>query len=463
MKKNRNFFAEAKKNFTSKQVIIAFIATMSLLILFRIGASVTMPGVVIIDNSGEQTNSIFDILDLLGGGGASQLSFLSAGISPYITAQIIIQLLTSDLIKPLSNLSKSGEKGKRKVEMITRLLTVPFALAQAFAILSLALSSGQIGILTEGVLVESISDLSPSDTTKYLFAMLAGTMISLFVADIITKRGVGNGVTLIILSGILASFYTNFASVYFSFIPTGIQPGEELTLGIFFFICYVLLFVMLLIAAIFINSSVRKIPIQQTGASLTKDINELAYLPIKINPSGVIPIIFASSLLSIPATIATFIDPTSQQAINDLIGLESPLGLTIYFILILMFSFFYSFIQINPEEISKQFLKSGKYIPGVKAGMQTEKYISRILLRINFIGAPALGLIAIIPYIVSMTTGIPSGIAIGGTGIIIIVSASIDFWQSMCSLQSNSYYVNTRRKIENHSDENNKTKPKYFW
>lgn len=463
MKKNRNFFVEAKKNFTSKQVIVALLATISLLILFRVGASVAMPGVVILDGGTGESNSIFNILNLLGGGGAGQLSFLAAGISPYITAQIIIQLLTSDLIKPLANLNKSGEKGKRKIEMITRILTIPFALAQGFAILALALSLGQIGILSNGNLVESINELNAIDITKYLFAMLAGTMISLFISDIITKRGVGNGITLIILSGILASFYTNFASVYTNFIPSGIPVGEELTLGIFFFICYVLFFIILLVAAIFINSSVRKIPIQQTGASLTKDMNELAYLPIKINPSGVIPVIFASSLLSIPATIATFIDPTAQESINNTIGLESPLGLTIYFVLIIMFSFFYSFIQINPEEISKQFLKSGKYIPGIKAGAQTEKYISRILLRVNFIGAPALGLIAIVPYIISMATGIPSGIAIGGTGIIIIVSASIDFWQSMCSLQSNSYYVNTRRKIENHTGENSKAKNKYFW
>lgn len=463
MKSNKNFFSEAKKNFTSKQVIVAFLATMSLLLLFRIGATVTMPGVIVIKDPDNSSNSIFDILNLLGGGGASQLSFLSVGISPYITAQIIIQLLTSDLIKPLSNLNKSGEKGKRKIEMITRILTIPFALAQGFAILSLALTSNRVGIISGGVEVTTIGQLQGADIFKYIFAMLGGTMISLFISDIISKRGIGNGITLIILSGILSSFFTNFASVYTGFIPHGSIPGEDLTMGIFFFITYIFLFIMLLLAAIFINSSVRKIPIQQTGASLTKDVNELAYLPIKINPSGVIPVIFASSLISIPATVAMFIDPSSQGSINRIIGLESPLGLTLYFILIILFSFFYSFIQVNPEDISKQFLKSGKYIPGIKAGIQTEKYISRILLRVNFIGAPALGLIAIIPYVISITTGIPSGIAIGGTGIIIIVSGSLDFWQSMCSMQSNSYYVNTRRKIEIDSKNSNEKRTKYLW
>ncbi|MGL5630311.1 MAG: preprotein translocase subunit SecY [Mycoplasmoidaceae bacterium] len=463
MKNNRNFFIETKKNFSSKHVLIAFFATLVLLLFYRVGASVAMPGVVIEKHSSDGDNSIFDVLNLLGGGGANQLSFLAIGISPYITAQIIIQLLTSDLIKPLTNLNKSGERGKRKIEMITRILTIPFAFAQAFAILSLALSTKRIQIEVNNTPVSDISNIPGKDIFKYIFAMTAGTMVSLFISDIISKRGIGNGVTLIILSGILSNLYFNFIQVYKNFIPDNSQTGEHLILSIFYFLSYTIFFILLLAAAVFINSSIRKIPIQQTGSSLTKDTSEMAYLPIKINPSGVIPVIFASSLLSIPVTIATFINPTSQNEINKVIGLTSPFGLAIYFILILLFSFFYSFVQINPEDINKQFLKSGRFIPGIKAGPQTEKYISRILLRINFIGAPALAIIASTPYLISIIAKIPTGISIGGTGIIIIASASSDFWQSMCSLQSSSSYVMKRKKIEEYSIRNEEVKGKYLW
>ncbi|MGL5640324.1 MAG: preprotein translocase subunit SecY [Mycoplasmoidaceae bacterium] len=441
---NSNFFRESKKVFTSKKVWIGLVATLSLLIFFRFGALIAMPGVKVIEDSQIEGNTLLDIMNLLGGGGASQLSIFSVGISPYITAQIIIQLLSSDIIKPLSRLAKSGEKGRRKIEIINRILTVFFSLAQGYAILSLSISTGRFEIDGQ----TTLASLQWYTVLKMLVGFVAGSLISLFIADIITKKGIGNGISLLIMSGILSSLIPNFQNVFFVLVQTeGVSPNQVL-LGYLSFIGYILLFIILLVGVVFIYNSIRKIPIQQIGQALTTSSEDLAYLPIKVNAAGVIPVIFASSIMSIPSTVAEFVSQDVSQVINDFFSLTSWSGLSLYVILILLFSFFYSYIQLNPEQISENFKKSGKYIPGIKAGLTTERYISRVLIRINCIGAPFLALIAAIPYILSITTGLPSGLAIGGTGIIIIVSGSLDFWQALCSAETNYSYSKSKKSIE---------------
>lgn len=448
MKKN-NFFDQLKKNFRSKEVIVAFIATISLLILFRIGATVALPTVKInTQNENSAPQTIFDLMNLLGGAGAGQLSLFAVGISPYITSQIIVQLLSSsELIKPLSRLSKSGEKGRRKIEVISRTLTIPFAIAQAYAIFSLSMSSGRITIGG----ATTIQDVPQGTIWLIILALVSGSLIALFISDIITKKGIGNGITLIILSGIITSIYPNFQQVFMGLTANSSGNPEQQMLSYLAFFGYIILFIILLLLVVYINSSTRKIPIQQIGQGFTSDIDEMPYLPIKINSAGVIPVIFASSLMSIPTTIVQFLGSSSSEAtkiIEQYFGLTSITGLMIYSILVLLFTFFYSYIQLNPEELANNFKKSGRYIPGVSSGKTTEKYISQILIRINCIGAPYLMVVSSIPYIISMTTGIPSGIAIGGTGIIIIVSGSLDFWQSTCSAQTKYSYSRTKKNIE---------------
>lgn len=198
------------------------------------------------------------------------------------------------------------------------------------------------------------------------------------------------------------------------------------------------------------NGSVRKIPVQQIGQGLSKEVDEMPYLPIKLNAAGVIPVIFASSIMTIPPTIAQFLAKDSSVAsfISNYLAIEKPVGLTIYAILILLFGFFYSHIQVNSEKLAENFQKSGKFIPGVKMGEETQKYISRTLNRVNFIGVPFLMLIAIIPYIISLTTNIPSGLALGGTGIIIMVTGALDFWSSLKSAQTNYTYSNITKGLK---------------
>jgi len=213
-----------------------------------------------------------------------------------------------------------------------------------------------------------------------------GTYLALFLGDMITKRGVGNGMTLLILSGIVSSIVSNF-QISFEVIKGkfDLSSTPEFVGMVLSIILYIGIFVILLFACIFVNDSVRKIPIQQTGQGLINETKDLPFLPIKLNASGVIPVIFASSLLTIPTTIEQFLSSGNpgKAFINDYLQIETPVGLTLYFVLIILFSVFYSYVQINPQNLSENFQKSGKFIPGVKSGVDTERHITKVLMRIN--------------------------------------------------------------------------------
>lgn len=439
--------------FKNKKVLIAIIVTLGILVFFRIGSVIPMPFVKINQSSDiSSSNSFLQMMNLLGGGGLTQVSIFAIGISPYITAQIIVQLLSSDLIPPLARLTKSGEKGRRKLEVVTRVLTLPFAIVQGYAILSMI--SGTESFVT-------ISEMFPLATNSfgfyafYILLMIAGTYITILLSDLISKRGVGNGMTLIIITGILSSLFSSFRIVYTSLTQITGQNSE--LISVISFIIYLFFYIIVLIGVIFIEGSVRKIPIQQVGQSFSRESKELSYLPIKINSASVIPVIFASSFMTIPTTIAQLL-PSSSSAvfiINQYISLNSYSGLVIYFFLIILFTFFYSYVQLNPNKISQDFKKSGRFIPGVKVGEQTENYISKILFRVNWIGGPFLALVATLPYIVSIAVGqatnglvtIPSYASLGGTGIVIMVSGTIELWDSIRAASKTTSYSYQKKEL----------------
>lgn len=468
-KKRSKTFLENLSIFKNKKVIISILVTLGILVLFRIGSVIPMPFIQISDSSNYDSNSFLQMMNLIGGGGLSKVSIFAIAVSPYITAQIIVQLLSTDLIPPLSRLAKSGERGRKKIEVVTRLLTLPFAGIQAYAILTMATSSENSFIT-----FSENSPLVQGSALYYFFyiaLMIAGTYIAIFLGDLITKRGVGNGITLIILAGIVSSLFSSFQTVFVNLQNISAQNSQ--LISIISFIAYICFYILVLLAVIFINNSVRKVPIQQVGGNFGRDSDELSYLPIKLNPSGVVPVIFASSLMTIPTTIAQFL-PTNSSAsqwINTYISLESISGIIIYFVLIILFSFFYSYVQLNPQKMSEDFKKSGRFIPGVKVGGDTEKYISRILFRINWIGGPFLALIATLPYIVSLTCNyvsngsinIPSYAILGGTGIVIMVSATIDLWQSIKSTATTVNYSYQKKEIENTIKSDNVETDNKFW
>jgi len=434
-----------KPIFTNRTVLISILITFAFILFYHLGSMIKLPGV---KGNFKTSGSFTEMLNLLSAGGLEHMSIFAIGLGPYITSQIIIQLLSSDLIKPLANMAKGGERGKKKLEIITRLVTLPFCFVQAYATLALILSSENSGITVFGA--KSISELFTSHTggaVGLLFLLTAGTYIAIFIGDMITKRGVGNGVTILILAGVIGQLIGSFNNV-FNTIAYKLQATNMTTI-VLSCILYTIFFILLILVVVYINGATRKIPIQQTGQGLIENTKELPYLPIKLNAAGVIPVIFASSVITIPGTIAQFLkNKIAKDVIMKYFTLDSWVGLAIYFVLIILFSFFYSYIQINPQQIAENFQKGGKYIPGIRMGEDTEKHITKVLFRINWIGAPFLAVIASIPYILSLVTGIPSGMSLSGTGIIIMVTASLEFWAAIKSAATTSGYVATRRNIE---------------
>ena len=443
----------AKSIFTNKTVLVSLLITLGFILLYHLGSMLTLPGVTL-PSTYRTTGSFVEMLNLLSAGGLEHMSIFAIGLGPYITAQIIIQLLSSDLIKPLAKMAKAGERGKKKLEIVTRLITLPFCFVQAYATLALILSRNSSGEGT-GISIfgqTTIDGLFGSETggaVGLLFLLTAGTYVAIFIGDMITKRGVGNGVTTLILVGVVGQLISSFNNV-FNVIGIKLEATNQVTI-ILSCILYVIFFIAVVLLVVYINGSTRKIPIQQTGQGLIQDNKELPYLPIKLNAAGVIPVIFASSVITIPGTIAQFIPDTNWEAkdfITKWLTLDSGVGVAIYFVLIILFSFFYSYIQINPQQIAENFQKGGKFIPGIRMGEDTEKHITKVLFRINWIGAPFLAIVASIPYILSLVTGIPSGMSLSGTGIIIMVTASIELWAAIKSASTTSGYVVTRRNIE---------------
>jgi preprotein translocase subunit SecY len=381
-----------KEIFTNKTVISALGITLFLLLAFRIGSTLTIPGIKLPANAFNPNDSFAGMLDLLAGGGLGRMSIFAVGVGPYITAQIIVQLLSSDLIPPMARMSKAGERGRRKLEIITRLLTLPFCIAQGYAVIALLLNNQQSG---SGITIygqNSISALSAAQIMTLLLIMIAGTYVSIFLGDIITKRGVGNGVTLLILAGIVSAIIPNFREAFHTIAGKMDSQNSNYIINLVMATgLYILFFVVILMVTVFINGSNRKIPIQQTGQGLTTDINNLPFLPIKLNAAGVIPVIFASSVMTIPGTIAQFLPQGEAKwfiagdgsGANGYLTLNTPSGLSLYFLFIILFSFFYSYIQINPQKLSENFEKGGKFIPGIKTGEDTEKHITRVLNRVN--------------------------------------------------------------------------------
>lgn len=451
--KNESFGKKAKLTFksifTNKSVLVSVLITFLFIIFYHLGTMLTLPGVKLPNSYTINGSSTFaEMLNLLSAGGLDRMSIFAIGLGPYITSQIIIQLLSSDLIKPLAKMAKAGERGKKKLEIITRLVTLPFCFIQAYATIALILSSrnGQgTGVTIFGH--SAIGEIPGGELFAIMLLLTAGTYVAIFIGDMITKRGVGNGVTTLILVGIIGQLYGSFNNVFNS-IANKLGSTNDVTIALSCTL-YVFFFIGLLLLVIYINGATRKIPIQQTGQGLISNNKDLPYLPIKLNAAGVIPVIFASAVITIPGTIAQFLpEGSGKWFIMDWLTLDSGVGVAIYFVLIILFSFFYSYIQINPQQLAENFQKGGKFIPGVRIGEDTEKHITKVLFRINWIGAPFLALVATIPHILSLATGIPAGMSLSGTGIIIIVTASIELWAAIKSASTTSGYVATRRNIE---------------
>ncbi|AFO52104.1 preprotein translocase subunit SecY [Candidatus Mycoplasma haematolamae str. Purdue] len=416
-----------------------------------------------IRKSEKDLSGLAQLLNLFGGGGFKKASIFSVGISPYITAQIIIQIMSNDLVKKLTELRKAGEMGRAKIELYTRLLTLPFAVVTSLGTLYLLNNEGvsfsHLWPLPDSdpTLIRTAGDSSSGNSGFVSFGQLrtiqkalmvlvfvAGTYIALFLSDLISKKGLGNGISLLIVSGIISSIPENFYNSYKYL--SSLEGGTEnikLLMNIFKFLIYIFFYVMVIALMVFINGSTRKLPIQQTGAGLILDRKKLGYLPIKLMPVGIMPVVFSGSVMIFPVGIAELTrssSPGFNQFIQDYISFSSPTGLAIYFFLIVIFSFLYCQVQFNTEEMCRSFQKQSQFIPGIMIGQETHNYLRMILNKINWLGAPMLGLVTIMPNLLNLWTGMPSQVAFGGTGILLLVSTSLNIYEELMSTHIISRY-----------------------
>ena len=418
---------------TNKEIMNRILFTVLILFIFRIGAQITVPGV---NPEGLEeylnSGSALSLMNMLGGGTLQTFSIFALGVSPYITAQIIVQLLSTDVLPALSELRRQGQYGRKKMEYATRYLTLLLGAVQAYGIIKTIENTPEVSLNLQGGWLTYL---------YIIIVMLAGTMIVMWLGDQISVKGIGNGISMIIFAGIVCSLPNQFAHAFTTYISTTAGSPENLVIaGVFKFILYVLAYLVIISFVTFIELSQRKIPIQNSGKSggQSQGMSKASFLPIKINSAGVIPVIFASSLMMAPSVIAAFIDSNASNAYwlkifstSEMYNMGSwsmPWGLLIYIVLTVAFTFFYANLQIDPQQMAENFQKNGSYIPGIKPGIETERYIRRVLNRVTCIGALALVIIASLPSILTLSGvfGGDNSLVLGGTGMIIVVGVCLE-------------------------------------
>ena len=414
--------------FKHKDIRKKIFFTLFILFIFRLGSSIPAPGVdtTVIKLS---ANSLLTMMSILGGGSIEQMSIFSLGVGPYITASIIIELLAMDIIPALAEMAKSGKKGRQQMDRITRYLGVVMALVQGYFIVQY-LDKAYAGY----------GFVKNPGFTSYLYISIiftAGTMFLLWLADQITAKDIGNGTSMIIFAGIVADMPTTFRIVYDTFL------GENATstLGVGGFIAYIVMYIAIIILVVLMQMAERRIPIQQSSSrALNKTKGDLNHLPLKINSASVIPVIFASALIQGPQIIASWVNQDAYQWLTKICDFSSPWFLCFYALLIILFTFFYTNLTIDPQKMADDLAKNGQYIPGVRPGTETRNYVSKVLNRITCLGALLLTFIAILPYVTSNLTGLPQRAAVGGTGIIIVVGVAMDTIKQMKSQMTSKQY-----------------------
>lgn len=415
-----------KRSVQAKEVRNKILFTAGILLVFRIYAHIPVPGINI--ESLKQlfaNNQFLGLLDIFSGGTLANFSVMALGLNPYINASIIIQLLT--LVFPkLEELSKEGESGRQKINQYTRVLTVPLACFQAFGMYALLHSQG------------IITTLSPISLISFIATMVAGTMLLVWLGELVTERGVGNGISILIFAGIVGRLPVLVGQ---SLTATTAQQSINLLifLGVGLFV---------IAAIVFMNEATRKITVYYARRVRGNKIygGQSTHLPLRLNQAGVIPIIFAVSLVLLPSLIANYLNASPNVRLQD-IAQSITLWFTptsllyngLYFALVLGFTFFYTAVVFNPKKIAEEIQKHGGFIPGIRPGTPTASYLSYVLSRITLVGAVFLGLVAVMPNIAGASTGVET-LLLGGTGILIVVSVVLETIRSVeAQLVSRNY------------------------
>ena len=408
----QNFLNKMKLVWTDITLRKRVLFVLAALIVFRLLSAIPIPGIDTVElNRFLSNNQFFGILNIFSGGGLTNLSIIMLGVGPYITGSIIMQLLTI-MVPALKRIyHEEGEAGRKRFTQYSRLLTVPLAAIQGFALLAI--------LESQNILV----NLTAFDRVTNLIIVIAGSMLLMWLGELVSEFGIGNGVSLIIFAGIVAAFPAQVSQILFTFDVSQIP----------LYLVFAVVGLLVIAGIVLVTEAERPIPV--TYAKRVRGMKMYGggstYLPLRVNQAGVIPIIFALSILLFPQMIGTFLARFGNSIIAKISGAlisftqTSALYAVLYFILVFLFTYFYTAVTFDPEALSTNLQKNGAFIPGIRPGASTSEYISKVLTRITLLGATFLGFIAILPLIMQSATGI-TALALGGTSILIVVSVVLD-------------------------------------
>lgn len=409
---------------TNKDLRHRLLFTIFALAIFSIGTSIVVPG------AKEITKSLgfLELLNAMTGGGLKNFSIFALGVMPYITASILTQIMQMDIVPYFSELKEEGAQGRQKINKINRYLGIIFALIQGY-IFSYAFLKGYGSLAI----------------IKSALVLTGGTAFLLWLGDEITKKGIGNGQSLIIMAGIVQGIPAVFTSAYSSFIGSG---DMSLGLGITAFVGFVILYLAIIVGVIWVQEAERRIPIQYSNRTASSYKGEKTYLPVKLNSANVMPVIFASAIIGIPSFIAQFVNnETFTYIVENYISYTTWTGLLLYIILIYAFGYIYTKMSMNSDEMAENLDKSHAYIPGVTPGEATSKYLRNTISKITVVGTLFLIVLAILPILFTKFTGLSNDVTIGGTGILIVCGVCLETYKQIeSSLASKNYSTSTRRR-----------------
>lgn len=398
--------------------------TLLMLVIFRLGTFIPVPYTdkSAIDFMNQQ--NVFGFLNTFGGGALENFSILAMGIMPYITASIIMQLLQMDVVPKFTEWKDEGEAGRKKVAQVTRYGTIVLAFIQGIA-MSVGFNS-----MAGGQLIQN-----PSILTYVVIALVltSGTAFLMWIGEKITEHGVGNGISIIIFAGIVAAVPNGAKQIYSIYL---LDAGSDLFINIIIVALILLVVLAVTVGVIYIQQAERKIPIQYAKQIVNRSPvgGHSTHLPLKVNAAGVIPVIFAIAFIVAPRTVAGFFpDSSVGSTIEMIFDYTEPVGMVLYVALIIAFTYFYTFVQVNPEQMAENLQKQGGYIPGKRPGRVTENYLTTIMYRLTFVGSIFLAAVSVLPLILGKLGDLPDAVQIGGTSLLIVVGVAL---QTMKQLES---------------------------
>ena len=425
-----------KAIFSNVQLLKRIGITLALLFIFRITTWIPIP---LIDTSSISEfisgNDFLAILNNFTGNALGRFSIMAMGISPYITASIVVQMLQMDIVPILKEWSEQGETGKQKLNKLTRILGLVLAFVQSLVLL--------LGLGVAGS--EFLPDILTPSPILYIYMSLvvtAGAAFAMYIADLITKKGIGNGTSLLIVAGIITSLPSMITLLWSKYITNG-NGGWDIVL----FIAVILIYLAVLLGVTFLELAKRRIPIQYANRQSGQG-KSTSDLPIKLNTAGVIPVIFASTILSIPLSISGMFGLSTSTSLgswlDQIFNYQQPIGFVLYIGLIVVFTFFYSFLMLNPEKVADNLSKTNAYIPGVRPGLDTQNYIAKLMFKITLLGTVYLVILAAMPIVTAIAFGFNSQesqtIVLGGTSLLIVVGVAMETTNQVETEANNQEY-----------------------